>query len=104
MAHSGAACDGSGQVGRVLCELSRLFRSGTDPAASRIGENMSPTPTIFPSPPAPAPAPAVEATQIVETLGIEVLEESLDDVEDAPKAPANGNDVIPFASTLRRVG
>jgi hypothetical protein len=65
---------------------------------------MSPTPTIFPPPPAPPATPAVEVTQIVETVGVEVLEESLDNAEDGPKAPANGNDVIPFASTLRRVG
>jgi hypothetical protein len=66
--------------------------------------NMSAVETIFPGLPAPPPEPIVEATQIIETVGVEVLEESLGNVEDGPKTPANGNDVIPFASTLRRVG
>jgi hypothetical protein len=65
---------------------------------------MSAVETIFPCPPAPAPAPEIEATQVIETVGVEVLDDSLGNVEDGPKTPANGNDVIPFASTLRRVG
>ena len=65
---------------------------------------MSAVKTIFPCSPAPAPAPLVEATQVIETVGVEVLEETLGNVDDVPTRPANGNDVIPFASTLRRVG
>jgi hypothetical protein len=65
---------------------------------------MSAVETIFPSVPAPSPEHVVEATQIIETVGVEVLEESLGNVEDGLKTPANANDVIPFASTLRRVG
>ena len=59
--------------------------------------------TIFPSPPAPTPAPEIEATEVIETVGVEVLEVPSGNVEDGPQKPANGNDVIPFASTLRRV-
>ena len=65
---------------------------------------MSAVEKIFPCPPAPPLAPAVEATQIIETVGIEVLDVSLGTLDDGPKTPANGNHVIPFASTLRRVG
>ena len=65
---------------------------------------MSAVEKIFPCPPAPPLAPAVGGTQTIETIGVEVLEESLGTVEDGPKTPANGNDVIPFASTLRRIG
>jgi hypothetical protein len=65
---------------------------------------MSAVRTISPCSPAPAPVPVVEATQVIETVGVEVLEQALGNVDDVPKGPANGNDVIPFTSTLRRVG
>jgi hypothetical protein len=41
---------------------------------------------------------------VIETVGVEVLEETLGNVDDVPTRPASGNAVIPFASTLRRVG
>ena len=65
---------------------------------------MSAVETIFQRVPTPQPEPAVEATQIIETVGVEVLEDSSGPVRENPKAPANSNDVIPFASTLPRVG
>jgi hypothetical protein len=87
---------------------------------------MSVLEPIFPCVPAPPDAPVVEtpvaetpvaeATQVIETVGVEVLEKTPDAVlvevlENTPdavlddlKKTAHANDVIPFASTLPRVG
>ena len=59
--------------------------------------------SIFPNVIATLPARLHHATNVIETVGVEVLNESFAFVSDDSKAPAH-NDVIPFASTLRRVG
>jgi hypothetical protein len=77
---------------------------------------MSTAASIFPAASAPPPSSAIQAplaagsdaTKVIETVGVEVLVEVLDDcprsASNELKAPANGNGPIPFASTLRRVG
>jgi hypothetical protein len=75
---------------------------------------MSAVEPIFPCVPAPFEAPVVEtpvaetpvaeATQVIETVGVEVLENTPDAALDDLKKTAHANDVIPFASTLKRVG
>ncbi len=59
---------------------------------------------IFPSVFAPFPALVVNAPKVIETVGVEVLDDSPASAANDSKTPANHADVIPFASTLRRVG
>ena len=65
---------------------------------------MSAVEPIFPCVPTPPEPPEVEATRVIETVGVEVLENTPDAVLNHLKKTAHANDVIPFASTLRRVG
>jgi|GEM_PF-4161563 len=65
---------------------------------------MSAVEPIFPCVPTQPTAPVVPTTQVIETVGVEVLESTPDAVLDDLKKTAHANDVIPFASTLRRVG
>ena len=65
---------------------------------------MSAVEPIFPCVPAPSEMPVVEATQVIETVGVEVLENTPDTILEDLKETAHANDVIPFASTLPRVG
>jgi hypothetical protein len=65
---------------------------------------MSVVEPIFPCVPAPPETPVVEATQVIETVGVEVLENTPDTILEDLKKTAHANDVIPFASTLPRVG
>jgi hypothetical protein len=68
---------------------------------------MSAIEPIFPRMPVPPEAPetpVVETTQVIETVGVEVLENTPDAIPDDLKKTAHANDVIPFASTLPRVG
>lgn len=58
---------------------------------------------IFPKVPTSVPVVADGAIQVIETEGVEVLLDS-PVPPTSSKLPANHNDVIPFASTLRRVG
>jgi len=57
---------------------------------------------LFPRGPSPSTKKDTQKA-IIETVGVEVLEVPVTE-EGVHRAPANGNDVIPFASTLRRVG
>ena len=65
---------------------------------------MSAAETIFPREPALPTKPVADVIQTIETVGVEVLDDSPAQPADPLKTPANRNDVIPFASTLRRVG
>jgi hypothetical protein len=65
---------------------------------------MSAVEPIFPCVPTPPEPPVVEATQVIETVGVEVLESTPAAVLNQLKKTAHANDVIPFASTLPRVG
>jgi hypothetical protein len=47
------------------------------------------------------PVPLPDATKVIETVGVEVVDHSPHSVSN--DSPANGNGLIPFASTLRRV-
>lgn len=59
---------------------------------------------IFPKVPTSLPVLVDGGIQVIETLGVEVLLDSPAGTASDSKLPANHNDVIPFASTLRRVG
>ena len=63
---------------------------------------MSAVETIFPE--ADKTPPAVEPLQVIETVGVEIVEDWQTTHAHAQKTPANANHLIPFASTLRRVG
>lgn len=65
---------------------------------------MSAVEPIFPCVPTPPATTVVEAPQVIETVGVEVLENAPEAVLDDLKKTAHANDVIPFASTLQRVG
>jgi hypothetical protein len=68
---------------------------------------MSAVEPIFPCVPVQPEAPETpraEATQVIETVGVEVLENTPDAIPNDLKKTAHANDVIPFASTLPRVG
>lgn len=64
---------------------------------------MSAAESIFPNLSAEE-TPQVDVKRVIETVGVEVLEESPSAEAEGSKVPANHNDVIPFAETLRRVG
>jgi hypothetical protein len=65
---------------------------------------MSAVESIFSHAPTPPPTTVGDTAQVIDTVGVEVLEDSSQPNSVDLKVPANGNDVIPFASTLRRVG
>lgn len=66
---------------------------------------MTAVDAIFPFGPALSPTREGQKS-IIETVGVEVVEvlEGQAPADVASRAPANGNGVIPFASTLRRIG
>lgn len=64
---------------------------------------MSAAESIFPDVAADV-APLVDVKRVIETVGVEVLEESPRPAAEGSEVPANHDDVIPFAGTLRRVG
>lgn len=64
---------------------------------------MSAAASIFPDLSAQV-APLVDVKGVIETVGVEVLEEAPSPESEASRVVANHNDVIPFAETLRRVG
>lgn len=53
-----------------------------------------------------APLPVADATKLIETVGVEVVDQSPHSASNSndSQAPANSNGLIPFASTLRRLG
>jgi hypothetical protein len=65
---------------------------------------MSAVEPIFPRVPTPSATPVVEATQVIETIGVEVLENTPYTVLDDQNKTVHANDVIPYASTLQHVG
>lgn len=62
---------------------------------------MSAAESTFPNVSSVVPTPL--AKTIIDTVGVEVLDGAPHAISSDPKVPANGNHVIPFASTLRRV-
>ena len=65
---------------------------------------MSAAESSFPDLSAEVAARLVDVKRVIETVGVELIEASPAPEADRSNIPANHNDVIPFAATLRRVG
>jgi hypothetical protein len=65
---------------------------------------MSATNVRFPHQSPPLETVVVEVIEVIETEGVEILQGTSPAIGGPWKSPANGNALIPYASTLRRVG